>query len=173
MPDIAIRTTFIVGFPGETERHFEHLLEFVKAMRFDRLGVFVFSPEPGTLAANFPNPVPSEVAEERRHRLLIAQQAISQERNEGWVGKELEVVLERWDRRTRRYQARSQYEAPDIDGVVLVRDGRQNGISLGSFVRVRVERAEVYDLHAAPIDDGTERRQGNARRRGCVAGIGV
>jgi hypothetical protein len=56
---------------------------------------------------------------------------------------------------------------------VLVRDGRQNGISLGSFVRVRVERAEVYDLHAAPIDDGTERRQGNARRRGCVAGIGV
>ena len=173
MPDIAIRTTFIVGFPGEAERHFEHLLEFVKAMRFDRLGVFVFSPEPGTLAANFPNPVPSEVAEERRHRLLIAQQAISQERNEGWVGKELEVVLERWDRRTRRYQARSQYEAPDIDGVVLVRDGRQNEISLGSFVRVRVERAEVYDLHAAPIDDGTERRQGNARRRGCVAGIGV
>jgi ribosomal protein S12 methylthiotransferase len=74
MPDIAIRTTFIVGFPGETDKHFEHLLDFVKAMEFDRVGVFVFSPEPGTPAHELPNRVPTEIAEERRHLILAAQQ---------------------------------------------------------------------------------------------------
>ncbi len=166
MPDIAIRTTFIVGFPGETEHHFEHLLEFVKAMKFDRVGVFVFSPEPGSPAAEFSDQVPSEVAEERKHRLLMLQQEISQRRNQTLVGKELEVVLERWDARTGTYIARSQYEAPEIDGVVKVRGASSDG-RLGTFVTVRVVKAQPYDL-VAELRSG--RRQRNGSRSGSRAG---
>lgn len=170
MPDIAIRTTFIVGFPGETERHFEHLLQFVKEMRFDRLGVFVFSPEPGTPAAQLPHQVPREVAEERRHRLLVAQQEISRQRNKQFVGRELEVVLERFDRRTIAYEARSQHEAPDIDGVIWVQGERWRDGWLGTFMTVRVVGAGVYDLQAEFID---KRGQRNDRPVASKVGSGV
>ncbi len=155
MPDIALRTTFIVGFPGETEEHFAHLLEFIKAVRFDRLGVFVFSPEPGTPAAELPHQVPKEVAEERYHVLLSMQQTLSLERNQTFVGRQLEVVLEQWNERTKTYLARSQYEAPEIDGGIKVRGATSNG-RLGTFVPVRVLAADHYDLVAA-LD--TERGQ--------------
>ena len=157
MPDIAIRTTFIVGFPGETDEHFEHLLEFIKAMKFDRVGVFVFSPESGTPAYELPNQVPTKIAEERRHLILVAQQEISLQRNQTFVGKVLEVVLERWERRTGIYEARSQYEAPEIDGVVKVRFCPSDGL-LGKFVCVRVVKALPYDLVA---EFTVERRHGN------------
>lgn len=170
MPDIAIRTTFIVGFPGETEGHFEHLLQFVKAMRFDRLGVFVFSPEPGTPAAQLPHQVPYEVAEERKHRLLMEQRKISRKRNQSFVGRELEVVLESFDRSKGVYKARSQYEAPDIDGMVLVRGERRRDGQLGSFTTVRVVGAEVYDLQAKFVG---ERRQRDDRRVEHPVGNGV
>ncbi len=147
MPDIAIRTTFIVGFPGETDEHFEHLLSFVKAMKFDRLGVFVFSPEPGTPAASLPHQVPYKVAEERRHQLLTIQQTISLQRNQTFVGRHLEVVLERWDQRKGMYLARSQYEAAEVDGVVRVRGDEVDG-RLGSFVWVEIVKAHPYDLLA-------------------------
>ncbi len=157
MPDIAIRTTFIVGFPGETDKHFEHLLNFVKAMKFDRVGVFVFSPEPGTPAYKLPNQVPVNIAEERRHLLLTAQREISLERNQSFVGKVLEVVLERWDSKKGTYNSRSQYEAPEIDGVVRVKSLPSDGL-LGKFVTVRVVKALHYDLVA---ELATERRHGN------------
>ena len=157
MPDIAIRTTFIVGFPGETDKHFEHLLNFVKAMEFDRVGVFAFSPEPGTPAYEFPNRVPAEIAEERRRLILAAQQEISLRRNQTFVGRVLEVVLERWDRRTGIYEARSQYEAPEIDGIVKVKGCPSDGL-LGRFVKVRVVKAGPYDLVA---ELKVERRHGD------------
>lgn len=160
MPDIAIRTTFIVGFPGETERHFEHLLEFVKEVKFDRLGVFVFSPEPETPAYHFPNQVPFEVAEERRKTLLMVQRGISLQRNRAFVGKVLEVVVEGWDYKSGAYKARSQHEAPEIDGIVKVKARLNNGV-LGKFVNVRVTKALHYDLVAEFI---TERRRENDRR---------
>lgn len=160
MPDIAIRTTFIVGFPGETERHFEHLLEFVKEVKFDRLGVFVFSPEPETPAYHLPNQVPMEVAEERRKTLLMVQREISLQRNRAFVDKVLEVVVEGWDYKAGAYKARSQYEAPEIDGIVKVKARLNNGI-LGKFVNVRVTKALHYDLVAEFI---TERRRENDRR---------
>ncbi|GBC98686.1 Ribosomal protein S12 methylthiotransferase RimO [bacterium HR17] len=173
MPDIAIRTTFIVGFPGETERHFEHLSEFVRAMRFDRLGVFVFSPESGTPAAQMPHQVPREIAEERRSRLLTLQQEIARQRNERFVGRELEVVLERFDRRHHRYEARSQYEAPEIDGTVFVASRAPRDGQLGAFVRVTVVKADIYDLHAVLAETAGERGQANGRRFERVAGSGV
>ncbi len=147
IPDIAIRTTFIVGFPGETESHFEHLLEFVKAMHFDRLGVFVFSPEIETPAYHFPNQVPHEIAEERRNLLLTVQREISLQRNKTFVGKTLEVVLESWKPKEGVYEARSQYEAPDIDGVVKVKAYSSDGL-LGKFVHAKVTKALHYDLVA-------------------------
>ncbi|MCS7264835.1 MAG: 30S ribosomal protein S12 methylthiotransferase RimO [Armatimonadetes bacterium] len=147
IPDIAIRTTFIVGFPGETDKHFEHLLKFVKAMRFDRLGVFTFSPEEGTPAFQLANQVPKKVAEERRHLLLSTQREISLQRNKNFVGKSLEVVIERWDGSKGFYEARSQYEAPEIDGVVKVKAHSTDGL-LGKFVNVKVTKALHYDLVA-------------------------
>lgn len=168
MPDIAIRTTFIVGFPGETDKHFEHLLEFVKVMKFDRLGVFTFSSEPGTPAYDLPNKVPPHVANERRHILLSIQREISLKRNRSLVGKVLEVVVERWDERTNTFEARSQYEAPEIDGVIKVKGRELEGSGqnkvfspdklLGKFVEVKVVKALPYDLLA---DFTVERRRGD------------
>ena len=160
MPDIAIRTTFIVGFPGETDRHFEHLLNFVKAMKFDRLGVFTFSPEPGTPAYHMPNQIPQEVAEERRHILLSLQQEISLQRNKAFVGKTLEVVVERLNPKTGVYEARSQYEAPEIDGVVKVKGWTGDGL-IGKFVNVLVVKALPYDLVAKFVP---ERRRKDDRQ---------
>lgn len=165
IPDIAIRTTFIVGFPGETEKHFEHLLDFVKAIRFDRLGVFIFSPESGTPAFHFPNKVPNEVAEERRHSLLTVQREISLQRNKSFVGKTLEVVLESWEHRSGIYRARSQYEAPEIDGVVKVKAHSMDGL-LGKFVFVKVTKALHYDLVAEFV---SERGQRNDHQLKCRA----
>ena len=153
MPDIAIRTTFIVGFPGESDRHFEHLLDFVKSMKFDRLGVFVFSPEPGTPAYHLPNQVPSNVAKERYHALLSVQREISLQRNKAFVGRTLEVVLERWNPKTGTYEARSQYEAPEIDGIVKVKGGWMNDGLVGKFVNVRVVKALPYDLVAKFVSE--------------------
>ncbi|MCS7192275.1 MAG: 30S ribosomal protein S12 methylthiotransferase RimO [Armatimonadetes bacterium] len=147
IPDIAIRTTFIVGFPGESEKHFEHLLEFVKAMRFDRLGVFVFSPELGTPAFHFSNQVPKKVAKERLQLLLKVQKEISLQRNKTFVGKNLEVVIERKVNNGEGYEARSQYEAPEIDGVVKVKTQSRDRL-LGKFVNVKVTKAFHYDLVA-------------------------
>jgi ribosomal protein S12 methylthiotransferase len=160
MPDIAIRTTFIVGFPGETDQHFEHLLNFVKAMKFDWLGVFTFSAEPGTPAYHLPNRVPTEVAEERYHLLMMAQKEISLQKKQTFVGRNLEVVLEHWNPRTCIYEARSQYEAPEIDGVVKVKGHAGDGL-IGKFVNVRVVKALPYDLVAKFV---SERRRKDDRQ---------
>lgn len=142
MPDCAIRTTFIVGFPGETAEEFEYLLDFTRQARLDRVGAFVFSREPGTPAHDMDAQVSPKVKRERYDRLMRLQQGISRDVNEGWVGREIDVLIE--DSREGWLIGRSHRDAPEIDGMVFV----QGEAELGQIVRARVTAAEEYDLYA-------------------------
>ncbi len=146
MPDVALRTTFIVGFPGETEAEFQTLLDFVKAIRFDRLGVFTYSHESGTPAAEWEDDVPAEVKEARREVLMLAQQPISLQQNLSLVGKQLPVLLEGvGDGMT---IGRSYRDAPEIDGLVLI-----HGESpVDRLATVEVVDAMTYDLMGQWVD---------------------
>ncbi|MCS6845759.1 MAG: 30S ribosomal protein S12 methylthiotransferase RimO [Caldilineales bacterium] len=162
MPDIALRTTFIVGFPGETEEEFQGLLEFMQAVQFDRVGVFRFSPEPGTPAYDMPDQVPEEVKEERWHRVMALQRSISLARNQSQVGRTLSVLVEPAEaaaglgdearaelavragrQRTPVTVGRSYRDAPEVDGLVVI-----PGVALspGQMVTVRITGALAYDL---------------------------
>jgi ribosomal protein S12 methylthiotransferase len=142
MPDVAVRTTFIVGFPGETEEEFAALLQFVEDARMDRVGAFVFSREPGTPAHDLPNQVPFRTRRARYDRLMRCQQAVSLAKNEEWVGRTLRVLVE--DVREGWSIGRSHRDAPEIDGLVFV-----EGVHApGSFVPAVVTAAEPYDLFA-------------------------
>ena len=114
MPDLALRTTFIVGYPGETEEEFQALLDFVEEIRFDRVGAFQFSFEPGTTSEPLGDPVPAEVKQERYERLMELQQAISLERNQALVGKTLDVLIE--GQGDGLSIGRTYRDAPEIDG---------------------------------------------------------
>ncbi len=142
MPNVAIRTTFIVGFPGETEPEFSYLLDFMLAARLDRVGAFVFSREPGTPSYEMPGQVPFRVKRQRYDRLMTCQQGISTAVNEAWVGREISVLIE--DNREGWLIGRSHRDAPEIDGLVFV-DGQA---PLGSIVAAQVTAAEPYDLYA-------------------------
>jgi ribosomal protein S12 methylthiotransferase len=142
MPDLAIRTTFIVGYPGETEREFEELLAFVRDMQFDRVGAFTYSFEENTLSAEQSGHLPEDVKQARRDALMALQQSISLARNQALVGQTLNVLTEgQGDGLT---IARSYRDAPEIDGYVLV-DG---DVPMGQIVPVRVMGAMLYDLTA-------------------------
>jgi ribosomal protein S12 methylthiotransferase len=140
MPDIALRTSFIVGYPGETEPEFETLLRFVSESRFDRVGVFVYSEEEGTTAASLPDPVPGEVRAERYDRLMALQQDISLERNQSQVGRMLEVLVE--GHGDGLSVARSYRDAPEIDGMVLL----PGALPVGEMMAARITGAMEYDL---------------------------
>ncbi len=142
MPSVAIRTTFIVGFPGETDLEFEHMIDFIKEARLDRVGAFVFSREPGTPSYNMPDQVPFRVKRQRYDRLMRTQQEISQAVNQSYVGRELKVLIE--DKRDGWLVGRSERDAPDIDGLVFV----VGNAAPGSFVKAEVTAAEPYDLYA-------------------------
>ncbi|MCS7282013.1 MAG: 30S ribosomal protein S12 methylthiotransferase RimO [Anaerolineae bacterium] len=144
IPDLVIRTTFIVGYPGETEEEFGTLLRFVEEMAFDRVGVFVYSHEEGTEAARLTDNVPPEVKEERRGRLMELQQAISLAKNRALVGKTLDVLVEGYGDGIS--VGRSYRDAPEIDGLVLV----QGELPVGEIVPVRVTAALEYDLIGEP-----------------------
>jgi len=144
MPEAAKRTTFIVGFPGETEAEFRELLEFVEAARFDHLGVFAYSHENGTPSADLPDDVPHEVKEERRSRLLELQQGIAFERNEQRVGRTVEVLVEGAHPETPDLLVgRMSTQAVDVDGQVLINDGVAPP---GTFARVELTGTAAYDL---------------------------
>jgi ribosomal protein S12 methylthiotransferase len=146
MPGLAIRTTFIVGYPGETEAEFQTLLDFVAEMRFDRLGAFTFSFEPGTPAEPLGDPIPAEVKEERYQRLMELQQGISLQNNQAFVGQTLQVLIEGGDPQKGISIGRCYRDAPEVDGVVLV-EGR---VPPGSMLPVRITGALTYDLVGVP-----------------------
>ncbi|NPV71320.1 MAG: 30S ribosomal protein S12 methylthiotransferase RimO [Firmicutes bacterium] len=154
MPDIAVRTTLMVGFPGETEEDFETLLAFLRSARFDRAGVFEYSREEGTPAASLPGQVDRRIKRERYHRAMSLQNRISGEINEGLIGKTIKVLLERQappDRRgAPRWIGRSWRDAPEVDGVVRV-TGVIAGAAEGCFVNATVTRASAYDLYAVIV----------------------
>jgi ribosomal protein S12 methylthiotransferase len=140
MPDLAIRTTFIVGYPGETENEFQTLLDFVQEIRFDRVGTFLFSFEPGTASERLDDPVPPEVKQERYDRLMTLQQKISLERNLNFMGKTLDVLFE--GAGDGLSVGRSYRDAPEIDGLVIV----EGQAPIGEISPVRITGAMDYDL---------------------------
>jgi ribosomal protein S12 methylthiotransferase len=147
-PDITLRSTFIVGFPGETEDDFGCLLDFLEAAELDRVGCFTYSPVDGARANGLPDPVPDEIKQERQARFMLLQERISSAKLERKIGKTITVLVdERYD--DGRIVARSSADAPDIDGVVQV-DGNAQG-AIGEFLRVRVTAANAHDLQAEPV----------------------
>jgi len=142
MPNIAIRTTFLVGYPGETEEAFTALLRFVEEMRFDRVGVFTYSEEQGTAAAELEDDVPREVKEDRRDRLMAIQQPISLAKNQALVGETLDVLIEGQDEGLSA--GRSYRDAPEVDGLVLV----EKALPVGEILPLRIVSALEYDLIA-------------------------
>jgi ribosomal protein S12 methylthiotransferase len=146
MPDLALRSTFIVGYPGETDAEFQTLLDFIEEIRFDRVGVFTFSFEPGTTSEPLGDPVPQEIKDERRDQLMRLQQRISLEKNQALVGQTLDVLIEGHgeveDSQEGIAIGRSYRDAPEIDGLVFV-EGQP---PVGEIVPVRITGAMPYDL---------------------------
>ncbi len=148
IPDVSVRTSLIVGFPGETEEDFQKLCEFVKDVKFDRLGVFVYSQEEDTPASRLPDQVPDDVKEFRANTIMEIQRQVSDELSGRHVGKEMEVLVERYDGRNDVYIGRSQYDAPEIDGEVFVSGGKAN---IGEFQKVRITHSFEYDLSGEAV----------------------
>jgi ribosomal protein S12 methylthiotransferase len=147
LPEAVLRTTFIVGYPGETEAHFQHLLEFVAEQRFDHVGVFTFSPEEGTPAAALGDPVAPEIARERKDRLMRLQQPIAAARNGAWVGRVVDVLIEQENPSTGEMLGRCTRFAPEVDGEVRVLPGAGGLCAApGTLVQVRLTAADTYDL---------------------------
>lgn len=146
MPECAIRTTFIVGFPGETEAEFNHLVSFCKEAQLDRVGAFLFSKEPGTPSFDMPGQVATKVKKDRYDRLMRTQQVISRQKNRVWVGRKLDVLVDEF--RDGWSAGRSFRDAPEIDGWVYVR----GEIPPGSLVSATVVDADDYDLYAQSAD---------------------
>lgn len=145
MPDAVMRTTLIVGFPGETEEQFQHLLEFVQRHEFDHVGVFTFSAEEGTPAFDLGDRIPEEVMQSRRDAIMAAQQEISLKKNQMEVGKVVNVLIEQENPETGELVGRSPRFAPDVDGLVYISDPA--GIaSLGDLLPVKITSADCYDL---------------------------
>jgi len=145
-PELTIRSTFIVGFPGETEAEFEALLEFLEEAQLDRVGCFAYSPVDGAAANALPDPVPEPIKERRRARLMALQETISAARLQQKIGKELTVLVDQVDHDVA--SARSAADAPEVDGLVYVE--RAARLKAGEFANVRVTRADAHDLWAVP-----------------------
>jgi ribosomal protein S12 methylthiotransferase len=146
-PDITLRSTFIAGFPGETDAEFEELLGFLEEAQLDRVGCFAYSPVEGATANALPDAVPDELREERKQRLMEFQEDISTRRLEAKIGKEIVVLVDDVDEEGAI--ARSEGDAPEIDGLVMIPDGQD--MEVGGFYRVRVTDCDVHDLYAEPI----------------------
>ena len=151
IPDVVIRSTFIVGFPGETEKDFQELKNFLQTQRLDKVGIFTYSREEDTAAYDFPDQISEQVMQDRYHDLMSMQSLISQELNEKLEGNELEVLIESRDEEINKVVAgRSYRDAPEVDGLVYIEnDGRSKP---GDIVRVKVLAGFVYDIAAERID---------------------
>ena len=143
IPNVSIRTAFVVGYPGETEEHFEHLCQFVRDMKFDRMGVFTYSREKGTPSYSMSSQVPKRIAKARWKKLMEIQQEISKERNQKFVGKILPCIIECYSD-DGEVIARTQYDAPEIDGIVNIKTDKQ--VVPGDIEFVKIIDATEYDL---------------------------
>ncbi|EQB88190.1 ribosomal protein S12 methylthiotransferase [Clostridium punense] len=149
IPNVVLRTSIIVGFPGETEENFQELLDFVKEVNFDKLGVFKYSQEEGTAAAEMENQIEEEVKEERYHRLMTLQQKISAEVNKKKVGRIYEVLIE--EKENGEYIGRSYEMSPEIDGEIFIKCDKI--INMGEFINVNIVDALEYDLVGKIVDN--------------------
>jgi ribosomal protein S12 methylthiotransferase len=149
IPGITIRTTFIVGFPGETEADFEQLCDFVEQTRFEHMGVFAYSPEEGTAAARMPDQIDEQVKQDRVDILMKAQMQINAEENEKKIGKRVRVLVEDFDPVSEAHFGRSAADAPEIDGKVYFKAARR--VAPGSMIDVKVQDVLDYDLYGVGI----------------------
>jgi ribosomal protein S12 methylthiotransferase len=147
-PDLAIRSTFIVGFPGETEEDFQFLLNWLDEVEIDRLGCFKYEAVSGAKANALPNAVPEDIKEERWHRLMDAQRGISERILSRKVGTIQDVIIDEVDDEGGA-DGRTKYDAPDVDGKVYLRDA--GGIKQGDIIKVRIEESDEYDLYGVPV----------------------
>ena len=175
IPGLAIRTTILVGFPGENESDFKELLDFIEDTKFERLGAFTYSNEEGTRSFNYDDQVPDELKEERLKRVMELQQKNSLNYNKSFLGKTIDVLIDEIDPRDKNlYIGRTQYDAPSVDGEVFVK-GR--GLKPGDFVKVKITDTLEYDLVGESIlnDEGVRVRVAGCKEgsdtRGDAAGL--
>ncbi|GMQ64530.1 30S ribosomal protein S12 methylthiotransferase RimO [Vallitalea sp. AN17-2] len=154
IPDICLRTTLITGFPGETREQFEDMKEFVQDVRFDRLGVFSYSPEEGTPAALFEDQIDDDIKEARKDEIMALQQGISKSVNEELVGKTYSVIIEGYMPEDRVYCGRTYRDAPDVDGMIFVSCPYE--LMSGDIINVRVSSSNEYDLIGEIINEYSE-----------------
>ncbi|WP_248926301.1 30S ribosomal protein S12 methylthiotransferase RimO [Paenibacillus hamazuiensis] len=143
IPGVSLRTSIIVGFPGETEQDFEELKQFIQDVQFDRLGVFAYSQEEDTPASRLPDQIPDDVKEFRANTLMEIQREIAKERNGQRIGEVVDVLIERYDGRNDVYVGRTQYDAPEIDGEVFVTGAK---LDIGQLAKVRITHSFEFDL---------------------------
>ena len=148
-PDITLRSTFIVGFPGETGSEFEELLDFLREARLDRVGCFQYSPVEGAAANQLADPVPADVSEDRWHRFMELQAQISREQLASKVGRNIQVLIDSFDENGAAI-ARSSADAPEIDGSVIIEASAS--LQIGEMVQVKVTDSDDYDLYAVVTD---------------------
>lgn len=148
--NLTFRTSFIAGYPGESEEKFKHLYNFVKEMEFDHVGVFTYSQEEGTPSANLPDQISSKIKKSRKEMLLLLQSEISLKKHKNRVKSDVEVLIEGWDEKKKFYRGRHAGQAPDIDGYTYV-DSQKGSIDTGKFVNCLVKEAFPYDLIAIPF----------------------
>jgi ribosomal protein S12 methylthiotransferase len=160
VPDLTIRSTFIVGFPGETEEEFQTLLDFLEEARLDRVGCFQYSPVEGAVANEIAEQVPDEVKQERYDRFMQLQQRISAEKMQEKVGRTIQVLVDEVDEEGAI--ARSMADAPEIDGMVFIPQGHD--LTSGEFVKVKVIAADEYDLWGERVDEGSKKNKESSYR---------
>ncbi|MEZ4491382.1 MAG: 30S ribosomal protein S12 methylthiotransferase RimO [Cyanobacteriota/Melainabacteria group bacterium] len=166
IPDVKIRSTFIVGFPGETEENFQHLMRFIETSRFDRLGVFGYSKQTEVPSGNMSGQVSQKEKNRRRAEVMKLQHGISSELNQAMVGKEIDVLIESFDEKKGIYIGRSQWDAPDIDNQVYVEDADDSFVDMGEIVRVRIDEAKPYDLFGTAVGSTFDRESAGSVRAG-------
>lgn len=149
LPDASLRTTLIVGYPGETEDDFNELYDFVEKYKFDRLGVFQYSEEEDTAAYKLEDDVPEQTKQDRADKLMMLQQQLSLEKNQGKVGQTLKVLIDRQE--NGYYVGRTEFDSPEVDNEVLISEANTNLI-LGEFCTVKINKADFFDLYAQLID---------------------
>ena len=147
VPELKIRTTFIVGFPGETDKDFEELLDFIQIQKFNRLGAFTYYQEEGTNAASLPDQIPEYKKQKRYEKLMEVQKVISQDSLESYIGKKLSVIVDK-KIKPKIYECRSEFDAPDIDGIVFLEEAEA---VVGDMIEIEIVDSLEYDLIAHPV----------------------